>query len=69
MNSLEVLDIARQYDGDVIVASRHQEASDYGRTIENARLKGLQRLFALALQGDPDEDSGAKTEAAQSSTA
>ena len=65
MNSLEVLDIARQYDSDVIVASGHQEASDHGRAIYNARIKSLQRLVALALQCDPDEDSGTKTETAQ----
>jgi hypothetical protein len=65
MNSLEVLDIASQYNRHIIVASGHQEASDDGWAIQNAGLKRFQGLIALAFQCDPNEDGRTKTEAAQ----
>jgi hypothetical protein len=65
MNSFEVLDVAGQYNRNVIVTSGHQETSDDGGAIQNACLKRFQRLIALTFQCDSDEDGRTKTKAAE----
>jgi hypothetical protein len=65
VNAFEVLDIARQDDDDVVVASRHQEASDHRWTVDNRGFERFQRLLVLTFQGDPDQNGGGETEARQ----
>ncbi len=65
MNAFEVLDIARQDDDDVVVASRHQEVSNHRWTVDDRGFERFQRLLVLTFQGDPDQNGGGKAEARQ----
>ena len=65
MNAFEVLDIARQDNNDVVVASRHQEASNHRWTVYDRGFERFQRLLVLTFQGDPDQNGGGETEARQ----
>jgi hypothetical protein len=61
--AFEVLDIARQDNDDVVVASRHQEASNHRWTVDDRGFERFQRLLVLTFQGDPDQNGGGETEA------
>jgi len=65
VNAFEVLDIARQDNDDVVVASRHQEASNHRWTVDDRGFERFQRLLVLTFQGDPDQNGGGETEARQ----
>jgi hypothetical protein len=65
VNALEVFYVAGEHDYNIVVASRHQEASDDRWAADDSHFEGLQGFAALTLQGNPDQYRSPETEALQ----
>src|SRR5882757_3547768 len=62
MDALEILDVPGHHNQNVIIRAGHQEASNHRRTFDDLRLERRERLVALALQRNPDQDRGSEVE-------
>lgn len=65
MNPLEILDIAGDHGEQIIVAARHQQAAHYRRAFDDGAFECKQRVLALAVECDSNDDGGAEPERLQ----
>jgi len=62
VDALEILDVARQHDQDVVVGARHQEAPYDRGAFDHLRLECFQRFLALALERNPNQHGRGEAE-------